>query len=173
MQIIFTVFLWMEQKILIFKLLIIFLLILYSSVSFSEKIIEGKAIIIDGDTIHIGKNKIRLHGIDAPETNQTCTINNEIWNCGIESTIALEKFVLEKKVYCEIIDVDRYKRFVGICFANKININQYMVQNGWAIAYRYYSSDYINDENIAKNNIAGIWQGKFQDPYLFRKQQKN
>ena len=48
-----------------------------------------------------------------------------------------------------------------------------MVQNGWAIAYRYYSSDYINDENIAKNNIAGIWQGKFQDPYLFRKQQKN
>ena len=119
MQIIFTVFLWMEQKILIFKLLITFSLIIYSSSSFSEKIIEGKAIIIDGDTIHIGKNKIRLHGIDAPETNQTCTINNEIWNCGIESTIALEKFVLEKKVYCEIIDVDRYKRFVGICLDRK------------------------------------------------------
>ena len=158
---------------MIFKFLIILPLILYSSASFAEKKIEGKAIIIDGDTIHIGKNKIRLHGIDAPETNQTCTNKNKIWNCGIQSTIALEKFVLEKKVYCEIIDVDRYKRFVGICFANKININQYMVQNGWAIAYRYYSSDYINDENIAKNNKAGIWQGKFQDPYLFRKQHKN
>ena len=82
---------------MIYKFLIIFPLILYSSASFSEKIIEGKAIIIDGDTIHIGKNKIRLHGIDAPEINQTCTINNEIWNCGIKSTIALEKFVLEKK----------------------------------------------------------------------------
>ena len=89
----------MEQKILIYKFLITFFLILYSSASFSEKIINGKAKIIDGDTIHIGKNKIRLHGIDAPETNQTCTINNEIWNCGIESTLALEKFVLEKKIH--------------------------------------------------------------------------
>ena len=158
---------------MIFKFLITFSIILSSSASFSEKIIEGKAKIIDGDTIHIGKNKIRLHGIDAPETNQTCTINNEIWNCGIESTIALEKFVLEKKVNCKIIDVDRYKRFVGICFANKININQYMVLNGWAIAYRYYSLDFIDDEEIAKKNKIGIWKGKFQEPYLFRKQRKN
>ena len=158
---------------MIFKFLITFSIILYSFASFSEKIIEGKAKIIDGDTIHIGKNKIRLHGIDAPETNQTCTYENKIWNCGIQSTIALEKFVLEKKVNCKIIDVDRYKRFVGICFANKININQYMVQNGWAIAYRYYSLDFIDDEEIAKKNKIGIWKGKFQEPYLFRKQRKN
>jgi endonuclease YncB( thermonuclease family) len=48
-----------------------------------------------------------------------------------------------------------------------------MVQNGWAVAYRYYSDDFINDEKIAEKNKAGIWQGKFLDPYLFRKQQKN
>ena len=47
-----------------------------------------------------------------------------------------------------------------------------MVQKGWAVAYRYYSDDFINDEKIAEKNKAGIWQGKFQDPYLFRKQQK-
>ena len=56
---------------------------------------------------------------------------------------------------------------------NKININRYMVQNGWAIAYRYYSHDYVNDEKIAKSNKAGIWQGKFQEPYLYRKKTKN
>ena len=64
---------------MIFKFLITFFLIFYSSSSFSKKIIEGKAKIIDGDTIHIGKNKIRLHGIDAPETNQVCTINSKEW----------------------------------------------------------------------------------------------
>ena len=163
----------MERKILIFRLSFFFGCFFYCLISFAQTIIEGKAKIVDGDTIHIGKNKIRLHGIDAPEIYQTCTIDNKIWNCGTESSIALESFILGKDVYCEIIGVDQYKRFIGICFANKININQYMVQNGWAIAYRYYSSDYINDEKIAKNNKVGIWQGKFQEPYLFRKQQKN
>ena len=70
----------MEQKILIFKFLITFFLFFYSSVCFSKKIIEGKVKIIDGDTIHIGNNKIRLHGIDAPEINQTCTINKINWD---------------------------------------------------------------------------------------------
>ena len=70
-------------------------------------------------------------------------------------------------------DIDKYKRYIAECFINNKNINKFMVRNGWAIAYRYYSSDYINDEKIAKNNKAGIWQGKFQEPYLYRKQQKN
>ncbi len=158
---------------MIFKFLFTFFLILFSSASFSEKMIEGKAKIIDGDTIYIGKNKIRLHGIDAPEINQTCTIDNKIWDCGIESTTALENIILEKKVNCKIIDIDQYKRSIARCFINNIDLNQYMVQNGWAIAYRNYSHDFIIDEEIAKKNKVGIWQGKFQEPYLFRKQQKN
>ena len=163
----------MEQRILIFKFLITLSLILYSSTSLSKKIIEGKAKIIDGDTIHLGKNKIRLHGIDAPEINQTCTIKEKVWECGIESFLALKNIILEDEVKCEITDIDQYKRFIARCFVNKININQYMVQNGWAIAYRYYSLDFIDDEEIAKKNKIGIWKGKFQEPYLFRKQRKN
>ena len=158
---------------MIFKFLITFFLILYSSTSFSEKIINGKAKIIDGDTIHIGKNKIRLHGIDALEINQTCTIKEKTWECGIESYLALKSIILNNKVQCEIIDVDQYKRLIGKCFVNKIYINQYMVLNGWAIAYRYYSLDFIDDEEIAKKNKIGIWKGKFQEPYLFRKQREN
>ncbi len=163
----------MEQKILIFKLIITFLLIFFSFASFAENIIKGKAKIIDGDTIHIGKYKIRLHGIDAPEIKQTCTINKIIWECGFESSQALESIISEKEARCEIVDIDRYKRFVAKCFVKNINLNQYMVQNGWAVAYRYYSDDFIKNEEIAEKNKAGIWQGKFLDPYLFRKQQKN
>ena len=161
----------MAQKIWIFELLIFFA-IFYCSITLAESI-KGRARIIDGDTIHIGKNKIRLYGIDAPEINQTCTINKIIWECGLESSQALGSIILEEEVRCEIVDIDRYKRFVAKCIVNNINLNQYMVQNGWAIAYRYYSNDFINDEEIAEKNKAGIWQGKFQNPYLYRKQQKN
>ena len=162
----------MDQKILIFRTLIILSFFL-SSASLSQTIIKGKAKIIDGDTIHIGKNKIRLHGIDAPETNQTCKIKEDIWNCGIESSLALENIILNHEIYCEIIGIDHYKRYVANCFVNKLNINQYMVRNGWAIAYRYYSLNYINDEEFAKHNKLGIWQGEFQIPYIFRKNKKN
>ena len=103
----------MEQLILISRLLIILFCTVYCFTAFSQTI-QGKAKIIDGDTIHIGKNKIRLHGIDAPEINQTCSINDQIWNCGIKSSLALENLILEKEVRCEVIDIDRYKRFIAI-----------------------------------------------------------
>ena len=163
----------MEQKTLIFKFLIIFFLILYSSVSFSEKIIEGKAKIIDGDTIHINKNKIRLHGIDAPEIKQTCKIEDKIWNCGIKSSLALKKLILDNNITCVVSDIDKYNRYIAECFINNQNINKLMVRNGWAIAYRYYSIDFIEEEKLAEKDKIGIWQGKFQDPYLYRKSKKN
>ena len=80
----------MVVKILIYNLF--FILISFSTVS-SGKTIFGKAKVIDGDTIHINKNKIRLHAIDAPETNQTCDKNSEIWKCGLESTKFLKKLI--------------------------------------------------------------------------------
>jgi endonuclease YncB( thermonuclease family) len=62
---------------------------------------------------------------------------------------------------------------VAICSVNNININQWMVKNGWAIAYRYYSTDYINEERYARENNLGIWKSKFLEPYQYRKQNKN
>ena len=157
----------MVQQILIFKLFF-FILFSYSSILYSKTII-GEAKVIDGDTIHIEKYKIRLYGIDAPEIKQTCTINKIIWECGFESSQALESIISKEEVQCKIVDIDRYKRFVAKCFVKNINLNKYMVQNGWAVAYRYYSDDFIKNEEIAKKNKAGIWQGKFEEPYLFRK----
>ena len=84
----------MERRILIFRLLII-LCFFYNFSTFAQEIIRGQAKIIDGDTVHIGKNKIRLHGIDAPETNQTCTIKEKTWECGIESYLALKSIILK------------------------------------------------------------------------------
>ncbi|MDC0057168.1 thermonuclease family protein [Alphaproteobacteria bacterium] len=149
----------------IFSILIIFSV----SLNVNAKTITGNAKVIDGDTIHIGSSKIRLHGIDAPETDQTCEKKNVTWFCGQESTKALTKFINNQKVICNTKGTDRYKRYISVCFVNNFNMNEFMVENGWAIAYRYYSKDYVESEDKAKKNKVGIWQGSFQEPYFFRK----
>ena len=52
-----------------------------------------------------------------------------------------------------------YKRIVAVCYYNNQNLNKLMVRNGWAIAYRRYSKDYIDDENYAREKKLGIWEG--------------
>ena len=159
----------MVVKILIFNLF--FILICFSTFS-SSKTILGKAKVIDGDTIHIKKNKIRLHAIDAPETNQTCNKNNKVWNCGVESTKFLMELIGKNKIECITSGKDRYSRFIGICYKENLDLNSEMVLNGWAIAYRYYSLDYVEEEEEAKKQKKGIWSGEFEEPYLFRKKNK-
>ena len=134
--------------------------------------IFGKAKVIDGDTIHISNYKIRLHAIDAPETKQRCIKDNKKWSCGLHSKRFLKNLIGNDQIKCDTNGLDKYNRYIGVCYKNNIDLNSEMVINGWAIAYRYYSSDYIKEEEIAKFNKAGIWIGEFEEPYLFRKKNK-
>ena len=108
--------------------------------------------VVDGDTIHINKTKYRLHGIDAPEINQQCKVNGKSYACGLQSKKFLESLAQGKEIICKQKDIDRYKRIVAVCFADNLNLNQEMVKSGWAVAYRYFSKDYIDDEKFAENN---------------------
>ena len=158
---------------MIFKFfLIFFIFFFFFNGTQNQKLISGKAKIIDGDTIHIGSNKIRLHGIDAPELNQDCNYDNKKWECGQQSKKFLLNLINFDTVNCHVKTTDKYKRYIAICFVNNLNINKIMVKNGWSIAYRYYSKDYIDEEFIAKQNKLGIWKGEFENPYLFRKKNK-
>jgi endonuclease YncB( thermonuclease family) len=160
----------MVQKILIFKI-IFFIFLFNNNLIYAETII-GIATVIDGDTINIDNNKIRLHGIDAPERKQTCLDEDKNWECGKQSTFELKKIINDQNVKCRITDIDQYKRYVAICYINDLNINQTMVRKGWAIAYRYYSDAFIKDEDYARKNKAGIWKSIFEEPYKFRKKNK-
>ena len=158
--------------------IILFSSIITSAISF-EKIIIGKAYVSDGDTIKINNQKIRLFGIDAPETKQFCKevyLSFLIFNfkrdykCGEKSTNALKKKIKDKKIRCLIQDKkDRYRRNIGICYLKKQDINSWLVKNGYAIAYRRYSKKYINDEQYAEDNKLGIWQGIFMKPEKWRR----
>ena len=140
----------------------------------SEKIIAseiyGHPVITDGDTIKISNNKIRLHGIDAPEKNQKCYKNKKKYNCGVVAAKQLTKKINKKLVKCLTQkNKDRYNRFIGICFVELENLNKWMVRNGYAIAYKRYSKDYIRDEAYAKTNKLGLWSGTFLNPEKWRK----
>ena len=73
---------------------------------------------------------------------------------------------------CDANGRDRYNRYIAICYKNNINLNSEMVIQGWAIAYRYYSLDYVKEEIIAKSKKVGVWIGEFEEPYLYRKKNK-
>ena len=147
-----------------------FLILLISSSNLLASEISGFPSITDGDTIKIFNKRIRFHGIDTPEIKQICIKNSKDYSCGEEATTALIKKIGRKKVICKVQDkLDRYKRYIGICFTEGINLNKWMVRNGYAVAYRKYSKDYIEDENYAKRNKLGLWSGNFIHPEKWRK----
>ena len=132
--------------------------------------LSGVPSITDGDTIKILNKRIRLYGVDAPEKKQICIKNSQEYRCGQEATNALIKKVNEKTVVCKVQDkLDRYKRYIGVCFLGDIDLNKWMVRNGYAVAYRRYSKDYVDDENYAKKNKIGLWSGNFIHPEKWRK----
>jgi len=168
-----------KKLIILIIISIIFFILTYIDVR-SENInkITGFAKVVDGDTIKINSKKIRLYGIDAPEKKQKCkktylTISfmsfTKDYMCGEVSTQKLIKKINKQKLNCNILDVDRYKRLIGECFKRNINLNSWMVSNGYAVAYRKYSKKYVSDEINAKNKKLGIWQGKFEMPWDYRR----
>ena len=132
----------------------------------------GQIKVVDADTIILNKEKIRLHGIDAPETEQSCYIEEEAWPCGKKATEYLKKLlegVSTPSLLCKISSKDRYGRSIAVCYVGEININRNLVENGWALAYSEYSKDYIIYEKLASENKVGIWQGVFVEPWDWRK----
>ena len=92
--------------------------------------ITGTARVIDGDTIDIEGERIRLHGIDAPETFQTCLVGHEVWLCGQEATQALENLIGGAPVTCQEQGVDRYGRTIATCRVRGVDIEAWMGLRG-------------------------------------------
>ena len=84
------------------------LLVLVVISSHAHADFTGKPRIIDGDTIAIAGQRIRLHGIDAPESKQTCSVDGREWACGLEATFALARIIETHWITCKGETRDRY-----------------------------------------------------------------
>lgn len=129
---------------------------------------EPEVRVIDGDTIDLAGQRIRLFGIDAPEKGQICDERGQVRDCGAWSAMMLQQAIASFDVQCSTVDRDRYGRLVSICTANGVDLGAVMVQNGAATAYTRYSRRYAKDEQGAKARGLGIWAGKMVAPETYR-----
>ena len=130
--------------------------------------VSGEARAVDGDTLTVGGVRVRLYGIDAPEADQTCRKDGTDWACGQAATQRLSALVEGQQVECRGTGVDQYGRILAVCTAGPEQLNAVMVEQGWAVAYRQYSDDYVPAELRAKSSQLGIWSSTFMLPSDYR-----
>jgi micrococcal nuclease len=140
--------------------------------------------VADGDTVTLitgtgAKLRIRLYGIDAPETEKinrrTGMVTKPGQPYGEEAHRVLEGKVLHKRITVQILDIDRYHRIVAVLYLGDRDVNREMVRQGFAWAYREYlhapyASEYIEAESEARKDHIGLWQQMNpQPPWEFRR----
>ncbi|MBJ6370211.1 thermonuclease family protein [Sedimentitalea arenosa] len=131
---------------------------------------EGPVRVIDGDTLDVGDTRVRLHGIDAPERDQTCQrhATGETWACGDWVTREARARYEGRIADCDTIDTDRYGRVVARCEVGGVDIGRSLVSDGLAFAYRRYSMDYDLEEKGAAVNDRGLHASRVMTPSDYR-----
>lgn len=140
----------------------------------ADQIISGQARIIDGDTLDVEGQRVRLFGIDAVEKAQLCQDNaGHDWPCGHRAADELARMVEGNSVECAVKDQDRYGRAVADCEANGLSLNYWAVRNGWALAYTDFSQAYVKAEREARADRRGIFAGTYIAPDAWRARNKD
>lgn len=133
----------------------------------------ARVAVVDGDTLAMGGERLRLHGIDAPESAQTCERAGRAYRCGGEAGAALARILGGGMVACAQRDTDQYGRRVVRCHNDRgEDIGAEMVRQGWAIAFRRYALDYVSQEAEARAARRGLWAGRFEDPADWRRNRR-
>jgi endonuclease YncB( thermonuclease family) len=139
----------------------------------SAQVIAGRATVVDGDGLEIGGTKIRLFGIDAPEVGQYCVrADGARWRCGQYATVELDRMAGGKNVSCTSRHKDRYGRPVAVCTVDGRDLASQLARGGWVLAYRQFSSDYIDEEELARKEHAGVWSGELEPPWAWRQRMR-
>ena len=135
--------------------------------------LAGTAVIEDGDTLEFvaAGERVRLEGIDAPESGQHCLdAVGKRYRCGQSATEALKRIIASRPVRCEGSQRGRWGRLIAVCFnADGMDLNGWLVSEGWALAYRRYSRRYVREEAAARQAKRGIWSGRFVKPWDWRR----
>jgi endonuclease YncB( thermonuclease family) len=131
--------------------------------------VSGTARVIDGDTIQIGSERIRMEGIDAPESTQTCRDGQgRTWACGEAATRRLRRFVDGVTVSCESSGRDDYGRLIGTCRTPERDLGATLVSEGLAWAFVKYSTTYVAQERAAREAKRGVFAAQNVTPWDFR-----
>jgi endonuclease YncB( thermonuclease family) len=129
-----------------------------------------QASIIDADTLEIHGTRIRIWGIDAPESDQLCrNEESQLYRCGAEAANQLYEHVSGRSLACTPISHDRYGRIVATCTLSGYDVGEWLVAQGLALDWPKYSNGkYARAQQSAERAARGIWKGSFAEPWLYR-----
>lgn len=135
--------------------------------------VQGRASVIDGDTLDLHGSRIRLWGVDAPESRQLCDTDAGPERCGQIAANRLDAHMANRSIDCFEQDVDRYGRMVARCEIGGEDLGGWLVSEGLAVRYeRYAGLAYLAEEISARRARRGIWRGDFQTPEEWRRDQR-
>lgn len=141
--------------------------------SAGNEMISGPAQVIDGDSLMVAGREIRLHGLDVPEWDQTCTDGSgKEWKPGQQAKAWLASRITSHPLACTREDTDRHGRLIATCYLAGENINETLVRQGWAVAYRRYSDRYTQAEADARTAKRGLWSGPCDQPEHWRREKE-
>ncbi len=132
--------------------------------------LAGQASIIDGDTLEIHGTRIRLWGIDAPESSQLCRGSDSMqYQCGAKAANDLDSFIARRPIDCSPVSLDRYGRTVAVCSIDGVDLADWLVRNGLALDWPQYSKGkYDKAQRQADHAGRGLWEGSYVAPWLYR-----
>lgn len=87
--------------------------------------------------------------------------------------MALDDWIGQQSVSCNVTGTDRWKRKIARCYVHEFDMQAWLVANGWAMAFTRYSKDYVADQERAQKAGVGIWGAEFQEPWEWRQQNNN
>jgi endonuclease YncB( thermonuclease family) len=132
---------------------------------------EGQPEIVDADTFRFGGEKLRLWGVDAPESGQACLdAAGRRYLCGSQAALALADWISRRRMSCQQRDTDRYGRSVVSCTVAGEDVAGWLARQGWARDYtRYSRGAYALQERQAGEARRGIWAGEHVAPWAWRR----
>jgi len=145
------------------------MLALLSSAALADDFV-GQASVIDGDTLEIHGTRIRLWGIDAPESSQLCRGEDSLqYSCGAQAANDLDAFIARRPVNCAPVNIDQYGRTVATCSIGGTDLGKWLVLSGLALDWPQYSKGrYAGVQREAERAGHGIWKGSYVEPWLYR-----
>lgn len=135
--------------------------------------ITGRASVVDGDTLLMRDTRVRLHGIDAPESAQSCDdAAGKAYRCGQKAARVLAEHIGEGLLTCVARETDQHGRLFAVCRKDAEDLNAWMVAQGHAVALRRYSEEYLPQEKAALAAKRGLWAGVFEMPADWRRRKQ-